>query len=421
MQDAAHPRRLGARCGLPLVLAALLASAASAHANDAAGALADRFAQPQRPAARPLDPDAVRKAAEARRRAEEERLRREAERRRTDERDMLARARAEAEERRRALAAAEAAAAAAEADLKAATEKAEAEERLIAAAKAADDARREAEARAAEEAETARRAALERERDEETARLAEKLRRIQAARGRPPVPVPAPEADVAISTPPTAPEGPAPLPLQLPRETPPVATAPSADARSAIAAPAPASPAEARSGATASASVTLPRRVSVLLVLEPGKRGIRRYNKLADPLLCGPTGCYVSAGPLSAARFFAGYAAYGAANTLGSRAGACNNRLGCVFRNVDLEQLEGMLQPVDMRLLRHDRREARRVSTDSNCRILSGHLSCTRPVEGPDYRIWVVPETVAAEAGPDALEKAVAEGLAMSVSAALTR
>ena len=46
-----------------------------------------------------------------------------------------------------------------------------------------------------------------------------------------------------------------------------------------------------------------------------------------------------------------------------------------------------------------------------NRRVAGGTLSCRDIVRGPDYVMWVVPEEVAAAAGPAALERALDEGL----------
>ena len=152
-------------------------------------------------------------------------------------------------------------------------------------------------------------------------------------------------------------------------------------------------------------------RVTVLLWMVPGRYGIRRGHATADPVLCLPDGCYVSRGPEFAARFFPGRRALGLANTWGGRAGACRNELACVFRDVDLGSLPGYLQPVDLHILKHDRRRGRQIFTDSGCRLERGRLSCEDGLLASDYALWIVPEGLAAAAGPAALWHALAEGL----------
>ncbi|MET0569404.1 MAG: hypothetical protein ABWZ74_10035 [Hyphomicrobiaceae bacterium] len=172
-----------------------------------------------------------------------------------------------------------------------------------------------------------------------------------------------------------------------------------------------------------SSGVTLPdidrveqreREVTVLLLMQPGNRGIRHNNKSADPVLCGYYDCYVSNGPDSAASLLPARKALGFFRTWGQRAGACNNSLGCVFRGVDLEILDGVLMPVDMRVVRHDRREPQDVVTASECRLERGYLACRKGIRSDDYDMWVVPESLAARAGPAALMQALQEGLPAS-------
>jgi colicin import membrane protein len=154
------------------------------------------------------------------------------------------------------------------------------------------------------------------------------------------------------------------------------------------------------------------RTVSVLLIMAPGNYGIRRNGpKIADPILCAPDGCYVSEGPDRPARFLPGHRALSFGNTWGARAGACRGRLGCVFRGIELGNLPAYLQPVDMHILRHDRRRPQQIVSDSGCRADSGRLVCGRGIYADDYALWIVPERVADTAGPAALERAVAEGL----------
>jgi colicin import membrane protein len=119
----------------------------------------------------------------------------------------------------------------------------------------------------------------------------------------------------------------------------------------------------------------------------------------------------VSEGSERPARFLPARKAMGFGNTWGLRAGACRQRLGCVFRGVELGLLPAYLQPVDLHILKHDRRRPHEVAGDSRCRADSGRLVCRRGIYGEDYAMWIVPERLAEAAGPAALERAVAEGL----------
>jgi hypothetical protein len=151
-------------------------------------------------------------------------------------------------------------------------------------------------------------------------------------------------------------------------------------------------------------------RITVILWLTPGTYGIRRNSETADPILCLPDGCYVSQGAEQPARFLPGRRALGLANTWGERAGACRTSLGCVFRDVDLGRLPGYLQPVDLHILKHDRRRGQMINADSTCDLERGRLLCQGGLLREDYALWIVPENLAAAAGPSALERALLEG-----------
>jgi hypothetical protein len=162
------------------------------------------------------------------------------------------------------------------------------------------------------------------------------------------------------------------------------------------------------------------RRVTVLLVMAPGNYGIRRGGpKVADPIMCTVAGCYVSLGSATPARFLPGRQATGFGNTIGGRAGACRQTLGCIFRGIDIAEREGYLQPVDLHILKHDRRRPQVIDRDSDCRVDDGRLQCRRGIYAEDYAMWVIPERMATAVGPAVLERALDEGLAAPRSADL--
>jgi hypothetical protein len=291
--------------------------------------------------------------------------------------------------------------------------------------------------------------ALARQRSEETRQLVEKLKRVrqirearlaaQEARARdeakdeaksaaraqlPPAPPvqPAPPVDapaVLTQTPP------APPPVAIAAPTPPsppqitAAPTPMPPPVAAVvplppverAAQLPVEPVSGPAPAAGSPGVP-PSRVAVLLILEPGTYGIRRNGpKVADPVLCATEGCYVSVGADGPARFVPGRKALGLGNTWGERAGACRQSLGCVFRDVELTSWPGYLQPVDMHILKHDRRREQVITADSGCTLQAGRLTCSRGIVADTYRMWIVPESLAAAAGPELLQRAVTDGL----------
>ena len=211
---------------------------------------------------------------------------------------------------------------------------------------------------------------------EDAGRLAERLKRVRqlrdarlAARTR----VPDASGPAADS------DGPAPVPasLQLKR----IAMGPAPDTEPAEEEAAEAAGPPAEGAEIAETGGPRPQRlqdtrVTVLIHLAPGNYGIRRGRSTADPILCLPDGCYVSHGTDRPARFLPGRRALGFANTWGERAGACREQLACVFRDVDLGRLPGYLEPVDLHILKHDRRRGQEVATSSACAVDDGRLIC---------------------------------------------
>ncbi len=407
------------------VSVAALLHPGSARADDnAAHSLADKFAHDGDDAPAPSN-DKDRKALE-RKLDDDARLR-------ADEAEMLERAKAEAadlkarkeqaERERAADAAREAeakrlAAEEADAERRAAEEKRKAEEDLAEdkaareraakealrikeveaqrlAAEKADVERREKEAAEAVRVESARQADVQRrmeaDREEEARRLSEKLARAREQRaakdlgegysalGNPPAPEPGAEATASPALPQAAA---VPQPRVAAREADDIALAAQSETRATI-----------------------------LLVMEPGTRGIRRYEKTADPILCIGERCYIGRGVEDAAQEMTRGRAFGPGNTLGQRAGACRHSLVCIFRDVEVGTGRFEIQPIDLRILRHDRREKVAVESDRTCTAASGHLHCSRGARTATYRAWIVPESVARKAGGSALSAAISSGL----------
>jgi len=153
-------------------------------------------------------------------------------------------------------------------------------------------------------------------------------------------------------------------------------------------------------------------RVTILMVMKPGNKGIRRGNKTADPILCIAQRCYISRGTGTEARQMPRRKAFGTINTLGKRAGACRNSLTCAYRKIVVHEGSALVRPIDLRFVRHDRRERSVIRVDPTCRARRGRLQCAQAVQSKTYRLWVVPERVAEVAGPEGLERALLSGLA---------
>lgn len=148
-------------------------------------------------------------------------------------------------------------------------------------------------------------------------------------------------------------------------------------------------------------------KATVLVVLtdHTGKR-----RAASDPIICVGEVCYLSSGLEQPAKPVARTEALSTRNAITSGAAACKARRRCAFRNVTL-QPGTKLQIVDLGIVRHDRREAVEANIDRTCTTDQGDLVCDDPRTAPDYRIWLVPEAVAATAGTAAIDAALANDL----------
>ena len=246
----------------------------------------------------------------------------------------------------------------------------------------------------------------------------------QQAESKPPVVVPAPTPTAAAAQPPAT-VAPPPSPAAIAQATTPhVPTpqvAPQAAPQAAAPQPAPApAPAaspqikiEAKINVPAPAIVTRPDgapRATILAVLtQPAGNGARAITP-PDPIICLADICYISAGPNADAKLISRSEALSTKNTVTSGAGACKGVSRCAYRGVSMKRGDEV-QIIDLGLVGHDRREPADVTPDTSCRVEDGDLLCDQPVAAPDYRIWVVPETIANDAGPGAIEHALADDL----------
>lgn len=220
----------------------------------------------------------------------------------------------------------------------------------------------------------------------ETAKAEAAQRRAQEPRtANPPVPAATP-AQSLPSAMPTATEAP-----QAPGQK----SRPQVQIGAQANVPAPAAaPARASSGT----------RATILVVLhQPGSGEI---PKSFDPILCLGEVCYVSSGSESDARLVSRQDALSAKSTMAAGAGACAGTPACAFRGVNL--LEGAsAQIVDLGLVRQEQRELIAAKIDPTCTVEDGFLACDKPIASLDYRIWIMPETVAAKAGSEKIEAAL--------------
>ncbi len=163
--------------------------------------------------------------------------------------------------------------------------------------------------------------------------------------------------------------------------------------------------------AAASPEFGLKGRATVLMVLATNDGRPITSERAADPILCLTDGCYVSNGPQAQSSYHSFDQSLSLGGRIGRGAGACNHAHTCVFRDVDLGTAMALVQPINLKLVRHDRREQSDVAIDTTCRAIEGRLSCSRPVRTATYTLWIVPEHVARDVGPDKLADAVKDGL----------
>lgn len=178
--------------------------------------------------------------------------------------------------------------------------------------------------------------------------------------------------------------------------------------------------AQSDTGPTAtSADFGLKGRATILMVMSTSEGRAPNSERAADPILCLTDGCYVSNGAQAQASYHSFNQSLSLTGRIGRGAGACNHSRTCVFRDVELGTATALVQPIDLKLVRHDRREQREVMIDNTCRVIEGRLSCSRPVRTATYTLWIVPEHVARDIGSDKLANAANDGLLTARTAEL--
>ena len=205
------------------------------------------------------------------------------------------------------------------------------------------------------------------------------------------------------ATPPASIEAAAPQPAPANAPAPAPATTPQIKIEAKVNVPAPSAP------AVISRPDGAPRATILAVLTQNAGRGGRAITP-PDPIICLADICYVSAGLNAEAKPISRADALSTKNTVTSGAGACKGVSRCAFRGVSMKPGDEV-QIIDLGLVGHDRREPADVLPDKSCHVDDGDLVCEHPVTAPDYRIWVVPETIAASAGPGALEAALADDL----------
>lgn len=140
----------------------------------------------------------------------------------------------------------------------------------------------------------------------------------------------------------------------------------------------------------------------------------------ADLVLCGAAGCYVSNGLEKTATYYDG----GSGLRLIKKAGACRDRLACVFRDVDFSKLvtdkNALIEPVDVDYVSHTYMggvayktidKTNPLFSAENCTLKKTVLDCKTGVHKRDYSLWVLPEKLARLGGKEALDAVLFKGL----------
>lgn len=204
---------------------------------------------------------------------------------------------------------------------------------------------------------------------------------------------------------PPAPAAPAATPAQSPPSAKPAAVAvPQAPAQKSVPQVQIKVQANVPSATPAPAHEATGARASILVVLN--QTGSGEIPKTFDPILCLGDVCYVSTGNETDARRVSRQDALSAKSSMATGAGACAGTPACAFRGVSLpESLSAQI--VDLGLVRHEPREAITAKLDPTCTVEDDFLACDKPIAAPDYRVWVVPEAIAAKAGGERIEAAL--------------
>jgi hypothetical protein len=166
------------------------------------------------------------------------------------------------------------------------------------------------------------------------------------------------------------------------------------------------------------ASVDRPEGPGVIPVMERAPATILLVMDIAgnavagkpDPIICVESRCWISSGMIAPALGMTRTQAAALTTTASVSPVGCNGKSGCVFRNV----LVDPTKRIEVLTLTGDGSRslgAYTLAPDDSCRGDGNTLSCANGVTTQNYRIWIVPEAIASEAGAARLESAVAEGL----------
>ncbi|MBS0269549.1 MAG: hypothetical protein JSS54_11285 [Proteobacteria bacterium] len=148
-------------------------------------------------------------------------------------------------------------------------------------------------------------------------------------------------------------------------------------------------------------------QATVLLVLDVDGRAL---GFKPDPIICIDESCWLSNGIEAPAVSMPRTQAVALRTTEETTSDPCAGKSACVYRGVTIGA-DARIEVIEVGESRGASAGAFTIAADKSCRNDGGGLLCDNGVATQDFRIWVVPEAVAAATGPEGLEEAVAEGL----------
>lgn len=147
---------------------------------------------------------------------------------------------------------------------------------------------------------------------------------------------------------------------------------------------------------------------TVLLVLDTNDAAL---GFKPDPIICIDDRCWISNGIEAPAVSMPRTQAVALPTTEESTADSCAGKSACVYRAVSIDP-DARIEVIEVGESRGASAGAYTVPADKSCRSEGGALLCDNGLATQNFRIWVVPEAIAASAGPSSIEDAIENGLA---------
>ena len=146
---------------------------------------------------------------------------------------------------------------------------------------------------------------------------------------------------------------------------------------------------------------------TVLLVLDTNDAAL---GFKPDPIICIDDRCWLSNGIEEPAVSMPRTQAVALQTTEESTADSCAGKSACVYRAVSIDP-DARIEVIEVGESRGASAGAYTVPADTSCRSEGGVLVCYNGLATQNFRIWVVPEAIAASAGPSSIEEAIENGL----------